>query len=282
MLDNRIYTFLELCNVMNYHKTAENLNMTQPAVSQHIKFLEEFYNCKLFDYTGRKLQKTSKAIELEKYSRNVISMDLALKQELLGENKTVLSIGATKTIGEYTLMDSLSPLIFHPKFEVNCIIDNTENLLTKLNHFELDLLLLEGYVDKNKYLCKKISDEEIVGICSINHKFAFKEIALEDIFAEHIVLREKGSGTRNVFENFLLSQGYTVDIFKDRSIISSNKLIENLVEHQCAISFVYNVIQANNGNLAYFKVKNNTISHEFNYVYINEKKAEKIIGLLQK
>ncbi len=280
MLDNRIYTFLELCNVMNYHKTAENLNMTQPAVTQHIKFLEDFYGCKLFDYSGRKLRKTEKALELEKYSRNVISLDLSLKQELLAENKTVLNIGATKTIGEYTLTKAISSLLLEPKYELNFIIDNTENLLVKLNHFELDLLLLEGFVDKNRYLCKKISDEEIVGICSKNHRFAFREISLEEIFSEHIILREKGSGTRNVFENFLQSQGYSVDIFAEKSVISSNKIIENLVENGTAISFVYDVMQKQNENLAYFKLKNHTIFHEFNYVFINEKKAEEIINLL--
>ena len=48
MIDTRIETFLTLCRVMNYRKTAELLNMTQPAVTQHIHFLEEQYGCKLF------------------------------------------------------------------------------------------------------------------------------------------------------------------------------------------------------------------------------------------
>ena len=52
MLDYKIKTFLELCNVMNYRKTAENLNITQPGVTKHIKQLEEEYNCKLFEYKG--------------------------------------------------------------------------------------------------------------------------------------------------------------------------------------------------------------------------------------
>ncbi len=58
MIDGRAFTFLELCNVMNYHKTAQNLNMTQPAVTQHIKYLERLYGCKLFEYTNKKLYKT--------------------------------------------------------------------------------------------------------------------------------------------------------------------------------------------------------------------------------
>lgn len=55
MLDFRVDTFIELCRTRNYTKTAENLHMTQPAVSQHIKYLEEFYGCKLFNYNKKVL-----------------------------------------------------------------------------------------------------------------------------------------------------------------------------------------------------------------------------------
>ena len=61
MIDTRIETFLTLCRVMNYRKTAELLNMTQPAVTQHIHFLEEQYGCKLFSYDRRTLTMTKEA-----------------------------------------------------------------------------------------------------------------------------------------------------------------------------------------------------------------------------
>ena len=281
MLDNRIYTFLELCEVMNYHKTAENLNMTQPAVTQHIKFLEEFYQCKLFDYSTRKLKKTTKCIELEKYARKIISLDLSAQEELIQKEKIQVNIGATKTIGEYILSDAISSLVLQEQCKLNFMIDNTETLLHKLNHFELDVLLLEGYVDKDKYLYHKISDEELIGICSPNHKFAYKEIPIKEVLRENILIREKGSGTRNVFEIFLLSKGYNIDHFKNQSIITSNKLIEHIVEQNFAISFVYHVIQTQNPNLAYFRIKDSKIMHEFNFVFLNSIKADRIISFIQ-
>ncbi len=281
MLDNRIYTFLELCSVMNYHKTAENLNMTQPAVTQHIKYLEQFYNCKLFDYTSRKLEKTKKCTELEKYARNIISQSLFVKEELMQKDRMQINIGATKTIGEYTLDTAISSLILNEEYELNFIIDNTENLLIRLNHFELDVLLLEGYVDKNKYLHSKISDQEVVGICSTDHKFAYKEVELQDLLHENILLREKGSGTRSVLEKFLSSHGYEVDNFKNKSVISSNKIIEEIAQNGLAISFVYDIIQRQNPKIANFKIKGNSIMHEFNYVFLDALKAQKIITLIQ-
>ncbi len=280
MLDNRIYTFLELCNVMNYHKTAKNLNMTQPAVTQHIKFLEDYYNCKLFDYTDRKLRKTEKGTELEKHSRNIISMNLFLKQELSQKDKVKINIGATKTIGEYVLNDAISSFVLQSKYEFNLVVDNTENLLDKLDHFELDLLLLEGHVDKEKYSHAKISDEEIVGICSLEHPFAFKDIHLTQVLDENIILRENGSGTRNVFERFLASQGYNIDSLANKSIINSNKIIESLVQNGLAISFVYSVIQKQNNSLAYFRISKNQIMHEFNFVFLNSIKVQKIVEII--
>ncbi|MFI3257552.1 MAG: LysR family transcriptional regulator [Spirochaetales bacterium] len=282
MIDNRIYTFLELCEVMNYHKTAENLNMTQPGVTQHIKFLEDFYACTLFNYSNKKLSKTNKAMELEKYARNIISLNACAKEDLLQKDAVQINIGATKTIGEYLLNDAIASLVLNNTYELNIIIDNTENLLHKLNHFQLDLLLLEGYVDKDKYVCSKIADAEILGICSVNHKFAFKEVSLQEVLQEKIVLREKGSGTRNVFEMFLLKHGYSTDNIKHKSIISSNKIIENIVENNIAISFVYDIIQRKNPHIAYFKIKDTKILHEFNYVFLNNLKVQKIIDLINK
>lgn len=82
MLNHRVFTFLTLCEVMNYRKTAEELNMTQPAVTQHIHFLEERYQCKLFEYNNRVLLKTQRGEELERYARSVLANDLSFKEYL--------------------------------------------------------------------------------------------------------------------------------------------------------------------------------------------------------
>ncbi len=281
MIDSRIYTFLELCNVMNYHKTAENLNMTQPAVTQHIKYLENFYGCKLFTYTKKKLQKTEKCADLEKYARTIISLNMTAKQNLAHGEKTPIKIGATKTIGEYMLTSALRAFFADDTCEINIMIDNTERLLDSLLHFELDLLMIEGYVNKEKYKHKKIASKEIVGICAKSHPFANKEVALNEIFNQNTVLRESGSGTRAVFESYLTQLGYSVEAFKHKSVISSNKLIEKAVENGLAISFVYSIIPENNSNIAIFRIANTKISHEFNYIFLNEKKVEHTIALLE-
>ena len=81
MLDIRIQTFLAVCHCMNYTKAAEVLNLTQPAVSKHIRYLEDFYNVKLFHYENRKLSLTEQGIFLRNameamYHDSVMVMDV--------------------------------------------------------------------------------------------------------------------------------------------------------------------------------------------------------------
>ncbi len=277
MLDHRIFTFLELCQTMNYRKTAEKLNMTQPAVTQHIKYLEELYQCSLFDYSNRTLKKTTDCFELERTARAIISLNNHTAKTLLKEKRIKLNIGATKTIGEYAIESLVLKLLNNDSYEFNLTIDNTEHLLKKLDHFELDLLMIEGYFNKNNYDYKLISKQELVGICSKSHPFANKEISVEAVFHENIILREKGSGTRAVFENFLYEQNYSLDSFSKISNINSYKLIETAAEQNIAISFVYDIVPRNNKNLAIFKIKGHEIHHEFNYVFFKNSKAKDMI-----
>ncbi len=274
MVDQRVFTFLELCTVMNYHKTAENLNMTQPGVTQHIHYIEDFYNCTLFNYTNKKLTKTQECIELEKSLRSIVALSKTTEQKLHQHNKKHINIGATRSIGEYYIDSLLLTLLKNKNYEVNFEINNTENLLKKLNKFELDILLIEGFVDKNTYDYKLISEHELVGICNNNHPFAHKEVDLREIFSQPVILRESGSGTRAVFEKFLYEKGFSTESFSQKATISSNKLIVLAVENNTGISFVYDIIPEKNNNLATFKIKDNKILHEFNYVFLKDTNME--------
>ena len=111
MLDHRMETFLLVCDLMNYHKAADTLGLTQPAVTQQIRFLEQHYQCKLFDYKSHKLIKTEAAIVLEQYARAMRLTESHLKEQLISEEIIELRIGATKTIGDYFLPPYIHPLL---------------------------------------------------------------------------------------------------------------------------------------------------------------------------
>lgn len=281
MLDYRIYTFLTLCDTMNYHRTAELLHMTQPAVTQHIHFLENKYKTRLFIYDGKRLEKTDEAEKLESYARSAQYNENILKNEMLGEHSMTMRIGATKTIGEYVIPEQISKLVENEKVTLSLIVDNTENLLLLLEQNKLDFAIIEGFFSKEKYDYKLYKNESFVGICSKNHPFAGMEVSLEDMLKETLIIREEGSGTREIIEQILIQNNHTFNSFKKTICISSFKLIKKLIEEKTVITFAYESIARSNENLTCFTVESADIVREFNYVYLKNANADKYISVFE-
>ena len=281
MLDYRILTFLKLCETMNYRITAEELNMTQPAVTQHIHYLEEEYECKLFIYNRKKLEKTNQAILLEEYARSAYYNEIYLKRKIKSENKIKINIGATKTIGEFVIGEKIKKLVKNEKYDISLTIDNTEKLIKLMELNKLDFILVEGIFNKDKYGYKLYKKDDFIGICSKNHKFNEKSIKFEELFKEDIIIREEGSGTRGIFEQFLSENSFSLEFFKKKITINNFNLIKELVSANCGISFVYNSVVNKNDEIGKFYFKNK-IEREFNYLYLKNTSAKELIDFFDK
>lgn len=280
MLDSRIHTFLKLCEVGNYRITAEVLSMTQPAVTQHIHFLEQQYGCKLFEYKDRKLHKTEECLKLERHALSVVYNEEVFKNEIKKSPVRKISIGATKTVGEYLIEEKAARLLSRSDLECSFIVDNTRHLFAALNALRLDILMIEGYFDKAEYGYRLIKEEEIIGICGKNHPFAGRVVSIEELFLQHIILREEGSGTRNVFESFLKGKNLSCKLFARQSVVSSFGIICAAVAKGVGVSFVYESIPKTAKNLSTFKIENASIKHEFNYVYLKNADIGDLIDLI--
>lgn len=281
MLDYRILTFLKLCETMNYRITAEELNMTQPAVTQHIHYLEEEYECKLFIYNRKKLEKTNQAILLEEYARSAYYNEIYLKRKIKSENKIKINIGATKTIGEFVIGEKIKKLVKNEKYDISLTIDNTEKLIKLMELNKLDFILVEGIFNKDKYGYRLYKKDEFIGICSKNHKFNGKSIKFEELFEEDIIIREEGSGTRGIFEQFLSENSFSLEFFKKKITINNFNLIKELVSANCGISFVYNSVVNKNDSIGKFYFKNK-IEREFNYLYLKNTAAKELVDFFDK
>lgn len=281
MLDYRIYTFLKLCEEMNYRKTAEAMNITQPAVTQHIHYLENEYQCKLFTYTDRKLQQTAASKALENYAKSAVYNNLAFRNTLHSPDITKLRIGATKTIGDYLMPRKLSKLLSLKEWEVTFIVDNTRVLLEYLENATLDIALIEGFFDKNQYHSRLMKMEKLIGICNSSHSFANKIVPLESLFKHSLLLREEGSGTRAAFEQVLIQHNYSINSFSDKSFVSSFELIKKCTLNNGCISFVYESIALSDPNLATFTIEGIDMLHEFHYVCLKDTIAIEYMDLLE-
>ena len=279
MLDYRVLTFLTLYDEMNYRRTAEKLNMTQPGVTQHIHYLENYYGVKLFEYDGRTLSKTKQAEQLKRHFESVRAEEISLKEDFVQADRLHLRVGATKTIGEFVIVPEVRKFLLHGNHCLDLVVDNTENLLAMLSRGELDFAVIEGVFDKERYPHHLFRKERFVGICGRHHPFAGQTVSLAEIFREGLIVRERGSGTRRLLEQAIADRGYSLDSFHSCSSISNFSVICELVAKNGAITFAYEPIANSWDDLATFTVDGMKIQGEFNFVYTNEKVAKSKIEL---
>ena len=277
MLDYRINTFLTLYEEMNYRKTAEKLNMTQPGVTQHIHHLESFYGVKLFLYNGRQLTRTRHAEQLKRHFESIRAEEQALKLGFAQSDTLHLKVGATKTIGEFVIVPMITEFLKSENHCLDLTIDNTEILLTMLSHGELDFAVIEGVFNKEMYPCHLFKKERFVGICGIGHPFAGKTVSLQDLFRENLVVREKGSGTRKLLEQAINDRGFSLDTFRRCASSSNFSVICELVAKNGFLTFAYEPIAHCRKDLATFEVEDMQIHGEFNFVYTNPRVAQAAI-----
>ena len=281
MLDYRMETFIILCKTMNYRMAAEALNITQPAVTQHIRYLEDYYGCKLFSYDKRRLSMTPQAEILLRYVQTQNYQEKKLIEKINEGKGYCFAIGTTKTIGEYVIANQVKRFLEEPGNIVSVETDNTIRILELLNQGKLDFALIEGFFDRNAYSHKLYRVEPYVGFCSREHPFAGKEVSLKDFMRETVIVREEGSGTRSILEKMLQVNNITLKDFKRVISVGSLSLLEQLVAGNVGVTFAYQVVGKQNGQLAEFSVEGLQVEREFNYVFLPDTDAEKAVEVFE-
>ncbi|MDO5023065.1 MAG: LysR family transcriptional regulator [Eubacteriales bacterium] len=274
-MDHRLMTFLTLCRTMHYGKAAEILNLSQPAVSKHIQSLENEYSVRLFIYGNRKLKKTEQGAMLEQYASLMRYHEEHMLSAMHAPNKRLLRIGATKSVGDYILLPEIKRFLSNPSNDLEFLVDNTANLLHKLEAGQLDFVVLEGPFNKQRYGNFRLRMESYVGICHAKHPFNGREVQVEELFSQCLMLREWGSGTRNILERGLTEAGYDLSAFKNKTVISSFKLMKELVADGLGISFLYETVIEDDPRFGRFSCPPMTGEHELNVVFLKNTQVEK-------
>lgn len=280
MFDDRVFTFLTLYEEMNYHRTAEKRKMTQPGVTQHIKYLENLYGIKLFHYENRTLHRTAEAVQFKRHLDSMLAEEQAMREEFAKKTGISLRIGATKTIGEFVLPPIISRFLQQPNHNLDFTIDNTEILLQMLENQQLDFAIIEGVFDKSRYDYRLYKKEKFTGICAKSHRFAGKSVPLGEIFKETLLLREKGSGTRRLLEQAIHDRGFSLENFSRTVSLSNFSVLMDLLPQTNAITFAYQPIAQQRRDLTTFSVQGMAIEGEFNFVYCNRSIGEEKVRLL--
>ena len=272
-MDSKLQTFLTLCQTMNYRIAAEQLHLSQPAVTKQIQSLEQILKTKLFRYDGHTLHKTEACLLLERYAITQQYQFEELQLAIADKKRFNLRIGATKTIGDYVLIDAIKEYLSDPSHELSLMVDNTMHLLQMLDENQLDFAVIEGAFSKTKYDSYLLRMEPFVGICAKNSPLCGQRISVEELLKQTIVVREKGSGTRRIFEERLAAMGYELSDFYREVSISSFVAIKALVATGIGISFLYNSVVAKENDIGTFTVDGITEPHPFHVVYTQNTSA---------
>jgi len=274
MLDFRHETFLALAACGSFTKAAEALNITQPAVSQHIRYLEEHYGCRLVDHSGRKMKLTHEGELLLRFVM-AIHADARRFQEALQSlesQEAPFSFGATLTIGEYVMPEILSKLLVkHPDLTFHMSVSNTQTLLERLRRGELDFVVVEGLFDKSEYDATLFSLENFIPVCAPASPFARGQVPFEALTKSRLIVREPGSGTREIFENILQKNNFSLHSFEKVIEIGNMAAIKKMVAGGLGITFLFEAAarrELEEGTLCRIRIPGFSERREFNFVLL--------------
>jgi DNA-binding transcriptional LysR family regulator len=243
MEDHKLKAFCTVAETKSFSKTSEIIHLTQPAVSLQIQALEEIYETKLFDRSSSSINLTPAGEILYKYAKDILSLYAETEKEigkLTGLTKGDITVGASTTIGNYMLPSVIADFRKnHPKIMISVFIGNTKRIVDLLSSGILDLGLVEGETSRHKIKVEQLITDELTFIIPPLHHWAKKKtISILEITKEPFILREEGSGTRQMIEKYLLSHGININDMRIALVLGSTESIKEAVENGMGISII--------------------------------------------
>jgi DNA-binding transcriptional LysR family regulator len=227
--------FIAVAEKQHVAQAARELNLTQSATSAAIAALETRYDVKLFDRIGRGIALTQTGRDFLVEARAVLARARAAAQvlnDLAGLKRGSLTIAASQTVANYWLPGRIQT--FHaayPVIDLHITIANTEQVARAVLQGSADLGFVEGEVDDALLAAKRIDGDALVMVVGAKHPWVGrKKIAPKDLLTTTWVLRERGSGTRSMFEAALRQSGLKLSDLQIALELPSNEAVRTAVE----------------------------------------------------
>ncbi|WP_322516332.1 LysR family transcriptional regulator [Rhodopseudomonas palustris] len=227
--------FIAVAEQQHMTRAASGLNLTQSATSAAIAALEARYDVKLFDRVGRGIVLTQAGRDFLGEARAVVTRARAAAQaldDIAGLKRGALNLAASQTIGNYWLPPRL--LAFqrsYPGIALQVTIANTEQVALAVREGRADLGLVEGEVDDPLLTGDRVDGDSLAIVVGKQHQWASaKRISANRLTSTGWVLRERGSGTRSMFEASLRGAGVDPSSLDVKLELPSNEAIRAAVE----------------------------------------------------
>lgn len=267
-MDQQLFVFIKVAELQNFSRVANELHMTQPAVSQHIQALEQRMGTKLLERTNKYVRLNKAGEIVYHHGKEILhayNRMYGLVNELVFTGIGELSIGASYTFGEYILPRIIAD--FHREYPLiipKITIANTQSISKLIDQHQLDVGIVEGHFKQDTLIIEPLAEDYMFVIVSANHPFANKEqIQLNDLQDETWILREEGSGTREAAETMFSSYQFTP---KEIMEFGSTQIIKESVEANIGISLISKWAiekEVNLGRIKTLKVNGKPIMRNF-------------------
>jgi DNA-binding transcriptional LysR family regulator len=244
MIDlHRLKIFTMIIATRSFSKAARQLYLTQPTVSQHVNYLEEYLGVPLFDRLGKEVRPTKAGQILHTYAQRLLRMaddaELAVAYYKGKKSGTIIA-GASNVPGEYILPDILGR--FKEKFPeivVRIHLGDTSSIVDKILNYEIDFGLIGARIAHDQLRCSRFIDDELCLILAPGHPWAGRKcVEISDLAGAAFVVREPGSGTRMMVEQTLRKAGLPAERLRIAAELGSNTAVKQAVKAGLGVSFV--------------------------------------------
>jgi DNA-binding transcriptional LysR family regulator len=243
MADRRLQVFHTVARLLSFTKAAEELHMTQPAVTFQVRQLEEQFNTRLFDRTHNRISLTDAGSRVYDYAEKIFQlyneMDNSVR-ELTGDISGVLILGASTTIAEYMLPVLLGDFkAKHPEVTIRLKVANTDGIVAQVENNEIDLGVVEAPVNNKNLIVEECRTDHLVLIVPPGHELANeKNVSIQKIIEYPFICREEGSGTREVMIESMQAAGINPSDMRIAMELGSLEAIKGAVETGMGVSIL--------------------------------------------
>ncbi len=238
----RIKVFRTVARHLNFTRAAEELLLTQPAITQQIKALEEEFRVPLFDRSGGRVVLTSAGEALLPFADQMSSISTAAFEAVTsaaGRNDGNLALGASQTIGQYLLPRFVALFLReYPRVNVTAISGNTDAMLEAVAEHRIQIALIEGPGMRKDLRTEPFMEDEMVLVVPADHPWAGRRIEAAELESAPLLMREVGSGSRRVVENALAKLGLKKKNLRVVMDLDSTEGLLSAVEAGLGFTFV--------------------------------------------
>jgi len=243
MADRRLQVFYTVARQLSFTKAAEQLFMTQPAVTFQIKQLEEHLNSRLFERNHGRITLTPTGQLVLEYAGRILGLSAEMDKrvsELTGAISGPLLLGASTTIAEFILPRVLGEFkAHHPQVQTHMTVANSEIIENRVADHTIDLGLIESPSQLPSLHTEACCDDELVMICAPGYKFVgLKSVTPQQITGEPYISRESGSGTRQFSDNYFRQAGIAPEDLNIVMELGSPEAIKGVVETGIGIAIM--------------------------------------------